>query len=285
MQEETWDEIIQPKKKLLDLKFGELWRYRDLVMLFVRRDIVSQYKQTILGPIWLIIQPLLTTFMFVIVFSHIAAMSTDGIPESLFYLGNVVCWGYFSQCLTKTSATFISNANIFGKVYFPRLSVPISVVISNLIMFAIQFGLFLVLYFIFAYKSWGVDIRPNYAILLLPLLLLIMALLGLGSGIIISALTTKYRDLQYLVAFGVQLLMYGSPVIFPLNFIKPASTFYWVLMANPLTPIMETFRYGFIGRGMFNPMHLLYSFVFAVLIFFLGAILFNRVERTFMDTV
>jgi len=283
--QETWDEIIKPKKKLLDVNLGELWRYRDLIMLFVRRDIVSQYKQTILGPLWLIIQPILTTFMFVIVFSHLAAIDTDGIPESLFYLSNVICWGYFSQCLTKTSATFINNANIFGKVYFPRLSVPVSVVISNLIMFAIQFGLWLILYFVFVYKSWGVDIRPNYAMALLPVLLLIMALLGLGSGIIISALTTKYRDLQYLVAFGVQLLMYGSPVIFPLRAIPTGSTFYWVLMVNPLTPIMETFRYGFIGAGIFSPWHLLYSFVFALVVFVVGAILFNRVERTFMDTV
>lgn len=280
-QNEEWTMVIEPKRSLLDLRLGELWRYRDLVMLFVRRDFVSVYKQTVLGPLWYLIQPLLTTITFTVIFGNIAQLPTDGLPQFLFYMSGTVIWTYFAECLTKTSNTFVNNANLFGKVYFPRLAVPVSVLISNLITFGIQFLFFLAFMLFFALG--GAQIRPNLWILLSPVLLLMMAGLGLGFGIIISSLTTKYRDLRFLVQFGVQLLMYATPVIYPSSAIP--ERFQTLIKLNPMTPIVETFRFAFLGAGSVHQLDLLYSFVFMVVIVLIGAVMFNRVEATFMDTV
>ena len=279
---EGWDLIIRPKTGWLDLHFADLWRYRDLTMIFVWRDFVAQYKQTILGPLWHIIQPLLTTLIFTIIFGKMAKLSTDDLPPLLFYMAGVTCWSYFADCVNRTSMTFISNAAIFGKVYFPRLSVPVSIVISSMIKFAIQFALFLA--FLIFYWMQGARVHPNAASALTPLLLLLMAGLSLGAGIIVSALTTRYRDLQQLVAFGVTLMMYATPVVYPLSMIG-GGTFRWLILANPVTPIIETFRYAYLGAGAFNPAYLCYSALFTVVILFIGIVLFNHVERTFMDTV
>ena len=280
--DKNWDMTIEPQRSLLDLRLGELWRYRDLVMLFVRRDFVSVYKQTILGPLWYLIQPLLTTITFTVIFGNIASLPTDGLPQFLFYMSGTVVWGYFAACLTKTSETFVQNANLFGKVYFPRMAVPVSILFSNLITFLIQFVMFLVFVVIFVLR--GTDIQVNWLwIALSPLLMLMMAGLGLGLGILISSLTTKYRDLRFLVQFGVQLLMYATPVIYPVSSIPVR--FQWIILANPMTPIVEAFRYAFLGAGTVNVNHLLYSFGFMLVVVFLGTVIFNRVEQTFMDTV
>ena len=280
--DESWDLIIEPQRGLFDLRFGELWRYRDLVMLFVRRDFVAAYKQTILGPLWYLIQPLLTTITFTIIFGKFASLPTDGLPQFLFYMSGTVVWSYFASCLTKTSETFVQNANLFGKVYFPRLAVPVSILISNLITFLIQFLMFLAFVVYFAWNS--TSIHANWLwIALSPVLLLMMAGLGLGFGIIISSLTTKYRDLRFLVQFGVQLLMYATPVIYPTSSVP--ERFQWVVRINPMTPIVETFRYAFLGAGSVSLSQLLYSFIFMLVVVFLGAVIFNRVEQTFMDTV
>jgi lipopolysaccharide transport system permease protein len=274
--------IIEPKRGLLDLRWHELWRYRDLVMLFVRRDFVAVYKQTILGPLWYLIQPLLTTLTFTVIFGNIAGLPTDGLPQFLFYMSGTVVWSYFSACLTKTSETFVANAGLFGKVYFPRLAVPVSILISNLITFVIQFGFFLV--FLIYFSLRGAAVQPNWWwVVFSPLLMIIMAGLGLGFGIIISSLTTKYRDLRFLVQFGVQLLMYATPVIYPVSSIP--ERFKPFILANPMTSIVEAFRFAFLGAGMVNMGHLLYSFGFMIVVVFLGAVIFNRVEQTFMDTV
>jgi lipopolysaccharide transport system permease protein len=281
-QDENWDMTIEPQRSLLDLRFGELWRYRDLVMLFVRRDFVAAYKQTILGPLWYLIQPLLTTLTFTVIFGRIASLPTDGLPQFLFYMSGTVVWSYFAACLTKTSETFVQNASLFGKVYFPRLAVPVSILISNLITFLIQFGLFIIFVIYFAVR--GTSIQLNWTwILLSPLLILMMAGLGLGFGIIVSSLTTKYRDLRFLVQFGVQLLMYAAPVIYPVSSIP--ARYQWMILANPMTPILEAFRYAFLGAGTVEINHLLYSFGFMVVVVIIGSIIFNRVEQTFMDTV
>jgi lipopolysaccharide transport system permease protein len=280
-QPETWDLIIEPKRGLLDLHLKDLYRYRDLVLLFVRRDFVAVYKQTILGPLWYLIQPLLTTITFTVIFGNIAQLPTDGLPQFLFYMSGTVIWTYFADCLTKTSNTFVNNAQLFGKVYFPRLAVPVSILLSNLITFAIQFTFFLAFMGFFALT--GADLRPNWWILISPLLVFMMAGLGLGFGIIISSLTTKYRDLRFLVQFGVQLLMYATPVIYPVSSIP--ERFQPLIQANPMTPIVEAFRYAFLGAGSFNPMNLLYSFGFMLVVVIIGTVIFNRVEATFMDTV
>ena len=281
-QNETWDMVIQPQRSLLDLRLGELWRYKDLVMLFVRRDFVSVYKQTILGPLWYLIQPLLTTITFTVIFGNIASLPTDGLPQFLFYMSGTVVWSYFASCLTKTSEPFVQNANLFGKVYFPRLAVPVSILISNLITFLIQFGMFLV--FVFYFILRGTDIQVNWLwIALSPVLMLMMAGLGLGFGIIISSLTTKYRDLRFLVTFGASLLMYATPVIYPASSIP--ERFQWVIQANPMTSVIEAFRYGYLGAGTVDIGHLLYSFGFMLVVVIIGSIIFNRVEQTFMDTV
>jgi lipopolysaccharide transport system permease protein len=281
--DEHWDLIIKPKDKWLDLHLDDLWRYRDLLWMFVRRDFVSVYKQTILGPIWFFIQPLFTTLVFTLVFSGMAQIPTGGQPPMLFYLAGTTAWNYFAACLTKTSTTFTANAGIFGKVYFPRLITPLSVVVSNLIQFVIQFALFLG--FFAYYLLSGSTIQPDWPsiLVLTPLLLLIMGLLGLGCGIIVSSLTTKYRDMQFLVGFGIQLLMYGTPVIYGLASI-PTKYRPWV-EANPMTPVIECFRGIYLGAGDWSAMTLLYAGAFTLITLFLGLLIFHRVEKTFMDTV
>ncbi len=278
---EHWTEIIEPKKKLFDLRLGELWRYRDLVIMFVRRDFVANYKQTILGPLWFLLQPLLTTLIYILIFGRIAGLSTDGLPMMVFYLSGITVWNYFAETLTKTATVFKDNAQMFGKVYFPRITMPFSIVISNIIRFLIQFALFIA---IWIYYFFTTDtLHPNYFILLTPLLILIMGLLALGFGMIISALTTKYKDLIYLMSFGVQLLMFATPVIYPLSTI--GEKYEWLILANPMTSIVETFRYAFLGTGTFKWINLGYSFGFALLVLFFGTIIFNKVERSFTDTV
>ena len=276
-----WSLVIQPQRPWYELRLGELWTYRDMVRLFVWRDFVSQYKQTILGPLWYLLQPLLTTLVFTVIFGRIAGLPTDGVPPFLFYMAGTVIWAYFAACLTKTSETFISNAGLFGKVYFPRLAVPVSILISNLVSFGIQFGLFIA--FVVVYNLLGYPVKPNAVLLLTPLLLLMMAGFGLGFGILISSLTTRYRDLRYLVTFGVQLWMYLTPVVYPVSSVPEALQ--PLILANPLTPIVETFRYAFLGSGTLNLLNLLYSFGFMLVIMILGMLLFHRVEATFMDTV
>ncbi|NLA41325.1 MAG: ABC transporter permease [Smithella sp.] len=280
-QAEDWDLIITPRKKWWDLQLRDVWQYRDLIALFVRRDFVSRYKQTILGPLWLIIQPVMNSLVFTVVFGNIARLPTDGLPQMLFYLSGTVLWSYFSNCLTGTSQTFISNAHLFGKVYFPRLVTPISIVISNLITLAIQFVLFMVFWLFF--YSRGADIYFTSWALALPLLVLLMAGLGLGFGIIISSLTTKYRDLNYLVGFGVSLWMYATPIIYPVSSIP--ENWRWVAEINPISPIVETFRAGFLGAGSASWQRLGYSFGFMLVVLLIGVVVFNRVEKTFIDTV
>ena len=279
-----WDTTITTDKKLLSINLREVWQYRDLLSMYVKRDIITFYKQTILGPLWFIIQPLFTTIMFMFVFGGIAGISTDGIPQAVFYLAGLVCWNYFQDCLSKCADTFNANQAIFGKVYFPRLVVPLSIVISNLIKMAIQFTLFLVVY-IYYFVS-GVDFHLNGMILLVPILVLMLGCLGLGLGMIISSLTTKYRDLRFLITFGIQLWMYATPVIYPLSVMKETYPNYiWILVANPLTAILETFKYAFTGVGVFNWLYLGYSFAFTIIILTLGIIIFNRVQRSFMDVI
>ena len=278
---ESWDLVLRPHRGWFDLHLQDLWRYRDLVLLFVRRDFVAQFKQTILGPIWFVLQPLLTTIMFTIVFGNIAKLSTDGLPKVLFYLSGNILWMYFSGVLTATSNTFVGNARLFGKVYFPRLAVPLSLTISNLLKFALQILFFLG--FLAYYVMRGADVHVTPAALLFPLLVLIMAGQALGLGIIFSSMTTKYRDLRFLLMFAVRLMMYATPVIFPLSTIP--ERWRWVLLANPMTPIIEVFRLGFLGQGTLHWGYLAYSAGFAVVAITGGAVVFNRVETTFMDTV
>lgn len=280
-ENENWDLIITPRKKWWDLQLGDVWHYRDLIGLFVRRDFVSRYKQTILGPLWLIIQPIMNSLVFTVIFGNIARLPTDGLPQMLFYLSGTVLWHYFSNCLTGTSQTFISNAHLFGKVYFPRLVTPISIVISNLITLAIQFTLFMVFWLFFFAR--GAEIHMTTWAFALPLLVLLMAGLGLGFGIIVSSLTTKYRDLTYLVGFGVSLWMYASPVIYPVSTIP--EKWRWIATVNPISPIIETFRVGFLGAGDASWPRLGYSFVFMMVVLLIGVVIFNRVEKTFIDTV
>lgn len=278
---ENWSLVIRPQRAWWDLRLGELWRYRDLVWLFVWRDFVAYYKQTILGPLWYLIQPIMTTGVFTIIFGNIAQLSTDGLPPFLFYLAGNTVWTYFSASLTSTSSTFTSNAGLFGKVYFPRLVIPLSIVISQIISFGLRFLVFLG--FLIYFMSAGSDVRPNWWILILPVHIVIMAGLGLGLGIIVSSLTTKYRDLQQLVAFGVQLLMYGTPVIYPLSSITGG--WRWLILANPMTPVVESFRLAFLGTSAMSPAYLLYSLAFTFLVLLIGVLIFNRVENNFMDTV
>lgn len=279
--EEHWTEVIEPHSSLLDLRLGNVWRYRDLVLLFVRRDFVSTYKQTVLGPIWFFIQPLLTTITYMIVFGGIANLSTDGLPQLPFYLAGVTIWNYFAQTLTTVSTVFTANAAIFGKVYFPRLTMPLSIVLSNLVRFGIQFALFLLIwaYYLLTQNS----LHPNAYILLTPVLLALMGLLSLGLGMIFSAMTTKYRDLAMLLTFGVQLLMYATPVIYPLSRLPAA--YRPLILANPLSSIVETFRYAFLGSGSFSWLHLGYSAAVTLVVLFVGTVVFNRVEKSFTDTV
>ncbi|HKC36954.1 MAG TPA: ABC transporter permease, partial [Chitinophagaceae bacterium] len=281
-EQEDWDLVIKPKAKLFDLQLKEVWRYRDLLVLFVKRDFTAQYKQTILGPVWHIIQPVFTTIMFVIIFDKIANIPTDGIHPVLFYMSGITIWNYFASCLNATSNTFVANAGIFGKVYFPRLVIPLSVVASNMVKFCIQFLiLFGVMVF---YQLRGHEIVMHWTWLIIPFLVLLMAAMGLGLGIIISSLTTKYRDLTVLVTFGVQLLMYATPIAYPLSFIdtKPIG---WIAHLNPLTGIVEAFKFALFNNAAFNQPALVYSIIFTAIILFLGLLLFNKVEKSFMDTV
>ena len=281
-KETVWTTVIKPHNKLWQIDFKELWQYRDLLSMYVKRDIITQYKQTILGPLWFIIQPLLTTIMYMIVFGGIAGISTDGLPQALFYLAGISVWQYFADCLNKTSTTFITNQNVFGKVYFPRLIAPLSVCISGLVKFGIQVLLFLVVYAY--YLIMGVHIAPTIELLLLPVLVLIIAALALGFGIIVSSLTTKYRDLTILFTFVVQLWMYGTPVIYPLSYINN-ETLKLLMKLNPVTGVVETFKYAFLGVGEFSWGLLAYSAGFAVIILAIGVVIFNKVQRSFMDTV
>lgn len=277
----AWDLIITSKKSVFTLQLADIWRYRDLLYMLVKRDFVVFYKQTILGPLWFFIQPILTSLMYIIVFTRIAKISTDGIPPILFYLGGTIIWNYFADCFNGTSATFISNANLFGKVYFPRIVVPLSKVISGMLKFFIQFGLFLGVYIY--YVSTGVNIHITYAIVYLPVMILVMGILGLGLGIIFTSLTTKYRDLVFLISFGVQLLMYATPVIYPLSSVP--EKYKMIILLNPMTPVLEGFRMAFLGTGAFEPTHLAISCITTVLIFFVGLAVFNYTEKDFMDTV
>lgn len=278
-----WTTVIKPKDKLLSVDFKEIWRYRDLMILFVKRNIITQYKQTILGPLWYLIQPLMTTVMYMVVFGGIAKISTDGLPQPLFYLAGISFWQYFSDCLTKTSNTFVNNAGIFGKVYFPRLITPLSDVISNLVRFGIQFGLFLCVY---AYYMIFTDapIHTNWYALLIPVLVMMLAGLALGFGILFSSMTTKYRDLQLLLSFFVSLWMYATPVIYPLSTITNPKLLL-VMQLNPLTGIVEFFKYGMLGVGCHEWWMLGYSFCFMVVLLTIGIVVFNKVQRSFMDTV
>ncbi len=278
----NFDWHIEGKSGLLDLKLKDVWSYRDLLWLLVRRDFVSFYKQTILGPLWFFIQPLLTTVMFTFVFGKLGGFDTDGIPQPLFYMAGITAWNYFADCLNKTSNVFRDNAHIFGKVYFPRLIMPLSIVVSNLVKFGVQMILFLlmILYYVFIKQE---NFNPGSYILLFPFLILLMAILGLGTGMIISAMTTKYRDLSFLVAFGVQLLMYATTVVYPLSTVKPSLS--WIIELNPMTSIIETFRMGFLGNATFSWNGLAYTTTFSAVVLFLGIIIFNKVERTFVDTV
>lgn len=275
--------VIKPKSKLLDLNIKEIWRFRDLLFLFVRRDFVAIYKQTIFGPLWFFIQPILTTIMFMVVFGGIAKMSTDGLPQAVFYLAGIVSWNYFADALRTTSETFVTNASIFGKVYFPRVITPISIIVSKLLTFLVQFVLFLLVYF---YYMWFTDaeLNPNLMLLLLPLLVLITAGLALGLGLLITSLTTKYRDFRFLITFAIQLAMYATPIIYPLSTIENQSLKYLVL-ANPMSSIIETFRYAFTGVGDFSWYNLTYSSLIMIVLVVLGILTFNKVEKTFMDTV
>jgi lipopolysaccharide transport system permease protein len=273
--------VIKPKSSLLEIDFKELWRNKDLFSMFVKRNIVTQYKQTILGPAWFFIQPALTTIMYMVVFGGIAGIPTDGLPQPMFYLAGIVCWQYFADCLTKTSSTFIDNQNIFGKVYFPRLIVPLSTVASNLVRMFIQFLLFVAVYVFYLIK--GVHVEPNIYILLVPVLIIMLAGLSLGFGVIISSLTTKYRDLTILFNFIVQLWMYATPIIYPLSTMPPDRQ--WIMALNPLTSIIEAFKYGTMGVGTFSWGQLAYSFGFMVVLLTVGIVIFNKVQRTFMDTI
>jgi len=272
---------IKPQNKWYDIDFKAIWQYRDLLMLFVRRDFVAVYKQTVLGPIWFFIQPILTTLTFTFIFGNFAKISTDGIPPLIFYLSGLTFWNYFASCLTATSNTFVSNAGMFGKVYFPRLITPLSVVISNLIKFGIQFLLFLAVFFFYWYQG---DIAPNWTVALLPVYILMMAGLGLGFGILISSLTTKYRDFTFLVGFGVQLLMYASPIIYPFSILSEKMRFI-LNMVNPMSSIIEAIKYGFLGEGVFSVQNLAISFSYMVVLLFVGIVTFHKVEKSFMDTV
>lgn len=278
---QEWTEIIRPRTRLLDLRLSEVWRYRDLLLLLVKRDFVATYKQTILGPVWFFLQPVMTTIVYVLIFGRIADIGTDGIPMMLFYMAGITLWNYFAECLNRTATVFKDNAQVFGKVYFPRLVMPLSIVVSNLVKLGIQFMLFLGFWVYFLTTTD--KIHPNIAILLTPVLVVIMGGLGLGFGMIISAMTTKYRDLVFLMSFAVQLLMYATPIIYPLSKIGPQ--YRWLIMANPMSAIIETFRYGFTGSGTFSPQALGYSALFAAIALILGTVIFNRVERSFMDTV
>lgn len=284
MKSEKWLFEITPKSGLLDLKLKEVWRYRDLLTLFVKRDVITLYKQTILGPLWYVIQPLFTSVIFTIIFNKVAGIATGGIPPFLFNLAGITIWNYFKECLTATSDTFKKNEAIFGKVYFPRIIMPLSIVISNLLKFGIQLAIFVVFYIYYVLK--GSVVAPNGYIFLYPLIILCMGLLGLGLGMIISSMVTKYRDLTFLVSFGVQLLMYMSAVMYPIAIIKENLADYsWVVTYNPLAYLIESSRLLLLDFGEVNMAGLAYTAVISIAVLFLGIIVFNRTEKTFIDTI
>lgn len=273
--------VVSAKRRLLNLNLKELWKYRDLVILFVKRDLKNVYKQTVLGPLWIVINPFLSTFVFTVIFGIIANISTDGIPQFLFYMSGNILWSFFSNCFNRASSTFLSNARIFGKVYFPRLVMPLSGIIYNSITFLVQFVMFAIL--VAVYALTGSNVHPNLLVLALPILLIHIAFLGTGAGLIISSLTTKYRDLNVLVSFGLTLWMYLTPVVYPVSQIP--ESFRWIMLLNPVAPIVETFRYAFLGSGCFEWFYLLISAVVSAVILISGMMVFNQVEKNFIDTV
>lgn len=279
--EQQWTEEIKSQDSLFSINFKELWHYRDLLLMLLKRDFITFYKQTILGPIWFFVQPILTSLIYLVLFGQVAKLSTDGLPQLAFYLAGITIWNYFSDSLTKTSTVFQTNASIFGKVYFPRLIMPLSIVFSGLLKFVIQFGLFItvVLYYTFVEKT----IQPNLWVLATPFLILLMAAFALGLGMIFSSMTTKYKDLSFLLAFGIQLYMYATPVVYPVSAMP--EKYQWLVKANPLTGIFECFRYGYLGSGSFNPSSLIFSTFFISVLLILGIVIFNKVEKSFMDTV
>ena len=276
---DEWDLVISPQKRVINFNFRELWKYRDLLTMFLRKDIVTVYKQTVLGPVWFVVQPIMTTMIYVVVFGRMANLGTDEVPSVLFYLGSVTLWNYFSDSLGVTSKTFADNASIFGKVYFPRMILPLSKIASGMIKFFIQFLLFagVLIYYIAQHK-----VMPNAYIFLFPFLLVIMAALSLALGILITSMTTKYRDMAFLVTFGVQLLMYATPVIYPISKFKQYQLWLWL---NPLSSIFESFKYGFFGKGTFSWFWLGYTTVFTLVTLVVGMVVFNNVEKIFIDTV
>ena len=279
---QNWSLEIEPKSGLFDLKLKEFWQYKDLIGLFVRRELVPTYKQTVLGPLWFILQPLLTTIVYSIVFGMVARIPTDGLPQILFYMPGIVLWNLFNTSFLKCSSVFISNTHIFGKVYFPRLVIPVSGLLASLVNFSIQLGLFLVIFFFYMFVK-GAHVQPNMAILLTPFLIFIIALYSLGLGMMVSSLTTRYRDLTHFLAFGTQLLMYATPIIYPASIVP--SGFRWVNMLNPLSPLFEGFRYAFLGNGLFEINRIAISLAGGVLVVFVGLVMFKRAERTSIDTV
>ncbi len=276
----NWDSVIESKSSIFDLRLKELWHYRDLLVMFVRRDFITVYKQTILGPLWFFIQPILTTITFTVIFGNIAQISTDGAPKLVFYMAGITVWNYFSTCLTSVSGVFNSNAGIFGKVYFPRLIMPLTIVISNLMKFLVQYCMFLifVMYFYFQQK-----IQPNIWVFITPLIILLMAIISMGIGLILSSMTTKYRDLNQLISFGIQLFMYATPVIYPSSSIP--QDYAWLVDLNPLVSLFDYMRYAYLGVGHFNLSSLLYPTSFSLVVLTLGVMVFNKVQKTFMDTV
>jgi lipopolysaccharide transport system permease protein len=278
---QVWTEEIKSENSLMSINFKEIWHYRDLLLMLLKRDFITFYKQTILGPIWFFVQPILTSLIYLVLFGEIAKLSTDGLPQLAFYLAGITIWNYFSDSLMKTSTVFQNNASIFGKVYFPRLIMPLSIVFSGLLKFAVQFALFLAVVFYYAVIKG--TIQPNVWMLATPFLILLMAAFSLGLGMIFSSMTTKYKDLNFLLAFGVQLYMYATPVVYPISALP--EKYKWLVAANPLTSIFECFRYGFLGSGHFEPISLLYTTIFILILLFSGTVIFNKVEKSFMDTV
>ena len=279
-EDQDWDLVIKGHTSLFDLRLGELWNYRDLLVLFVRRDFVTVYKQTILGPLWFFIQPLLTTITFTIIFGNVAQLSTDGAPKIVFYMAGITLWSYFSTCLTSVSGVFNTNAGIFGKVYFPRLIMPLTIVISNLMKFFVQFLLFIGFVIYFTMQD---QITPNNWILLTPFIIILMALISMGIGLILSAMTTKYKDLNHLIGFGIQLFMYATPVIYPSSSVP--ENYAWIVNLNPLVGLFDYMRYAYLGVGSFSLQTLVYPILFSIGILFLGVLIFNKTQKTFMDTV
>ena len=279
--QQVWTEEIKSKNNLFSINFNELWHYRDLLFMFVKKDFITFYKQTILGPLWFLVQPVLTMITFVVLFGRVAKLSTDGLPQVAFYLAGITIWNYFSEALTKTATVFKDNAAIFGKVYFPRLIMPLSIVCSGLLKFFVQFGLFIlvVLYYTFIKQQ----IHPNLWVLATPFLVLLMALFALGLGMIFSSLTIKYKDLVFLLTFGIQLFMYVTPVVYPLSAIP--EKYQYLVLLNPLTALFECFRYGYLGSGSFEPISLVFSAISIFILLVLGTLIFNKVEKSFMDTV